>query len=139
LPENSASFASLKGKLPWPTDGRVLRNYGTPRVSDKMRWQGLLIGGNEGSPVRAVHHGRIVFSDYLRGQGLLLIIDHGAGYLTLYAHNQALYKELGEWVEAGELVAALGNSGGQQTAALYFELRHNGEPTNPKRWFKRPA
>lgn len=98
----------------------------------------MLIGANTGTPVTAVHHGRIVFSDYLRGHGLLIIIDHGDGYMSLYAHNQALYKELGEWVDGGETIASVGNSGGQHESALYFELRYKGQPTNPKRWF-RPA
>lgn len=129
-------FAGLKGKLPWPTQGRVLNSFGSSRVSNKVLWQGMLIGANSGTPVKAIHNGRVVFSDYLRGHGLLIIVDHGAGYLSLYGHNQALYKELGEWVTAGETIAAVGNSGGQQQSALYFELRHNGKPTDPKRWFK---
>lgn len=129
-------FAGLKGKLPWPTQGRVLNSFGSSRVSNKVHWQGMLIGASSGTPVKAIHNGRVVFSDYLRGHGLLIIVDHGAGYLSLYGHNQALYKELGEWVTAGETIAAVGNTGGQQQSALYFELRHNGKPTDPKRWFK---
>lgn len=136
LPTGSSSFASLKGKLPWPTEGRVIRNYGTSRISNRLNWEGILIEANPGAPVRAVHHGRIVFSDYLRGHGLLIIIDHGAGFMTLYAHNQALYKEIGEWVDAGEPIASVGNSGGRQDSALYFELRHNGQPANPRGWFR---
>lgn len=136
LPAGSSSFASLKGKLPWPTEGRVIRNYGTSRISNRLNWEGILIEANPGAPVRAVHHGRIVFSDYLRGHGLLIIIDHGAGFMTLYAHNQALYKEIGEWVDAGESIASVGNSGGRQDSALYFELRHNGQPANPRGWFR---
>lgn len=136
VPQAEGDFASFKGKLPWPTNGRVLKNFGTTRVSNKLRWQGLLIGSTEGSPVTAIHHGRIVFSDYLRGHGLLIIIDHGGGYLSLYAHNQALYKELGEWVDGGDVIASVGTSGGQQQSALYFELRYKGQPTNPSRWFK---
>jgi len=131
------SFASLKGKLPWPTKGKVLKRFGSSRVANKMRWEGVLIGSKEGASVQAVHYGRIVFSDYLRGHGLLIIVDHGSGFLSLYAHNQALYRELGEWVESGDIIAAVGNSGGQRNSALYFELRHNGKPTNPQRWFRR--
>jgi len=139
IPETATgSFASNKGKLPWPTEGRVIKRFGASRVANKLRWQGLLIGSDTGSPVMAVHHGRIVFSDYLRGHGLLIIIDHGGGYMSLYAHNQALYKELGEWVDRGETIASVGNSGGQQQSALYFELRYRGKPTNPSSWF-RPA
>ena len=129
LPSQSISFEGLKGKLPWPVRGRVLRNYGTPRISNRLDWEGILIEASAGTPVKAVHHGRVVFSDYLRGHGLLIIVDHGAGYMTLYAHNQALYKEIGEWVNAGETIASVGNTGGRQEAALYFELR-----LNPRRW-----
>jgi len=138
VPQSNNSFATLKGKLPWPTRGRVLKNFGASRITNKLAWQGMLIGSNQGTPVSSIHHGRIIFSDYLRGHGLLIIVDHGAGYMSLYAHNQALYKELGEWVDVGEIIASVGNSGGQQQFALYFELRYQGQPTNPKRWF-RPA
>ncbi len=131
------SFASAKGALPWPTKGRVVRRYGSNRVANKIKWEGLLIGANQGEPVKAVHYGRVVFSDYLRGHGLIIIIDHGTGFMSLYAHNQALFKELGEWVEQGDVIASVGNSGGQQDSALYFELRYNGKPTNPQRWLKR--
>ncbi len=135
--EPGKPFSALKGKLPWPTDGRVLRSFGSERVKGKMRWQGVLIGAEAGAPVRAVASGRVVFSNYLRGHGLLIIVDHGAGFMTLYAHNQNLYKQLGDWVESGEQVASVGLSGGQKNAGLYFELRHNGEPTNPHGWLKR--
>ncbi len=134
---NTARFSSLKGKLPWPTKGRVIKKFGSSRVANKMRWEGLLIASNEGEAVRAVHYGRVVFSDYLRGHGLLIILDHGAGYMSLYAHNQTLNKELGEWVESGEAIASVGRSGGQQDTALYFELRYRGKPTNPQQWFRR--
>lgn len=132
------AFSSLKGKLPWPTKGKVIRKFGSQRmVNNSLRWQGVLIGTTEGNPVQAVHYGRIIFSDYLRGQGLLIIIDHGAGFMTLYAHNQALYKTIGQWVQRGETIAAVGNTGGQQQSALYFELRYKGEPTDPQHWFRR--
>lgn len=129
-------FSQLKGRLPWPTTGKVIKSFGSPRVSKALRWEGMLIRSETGQEVRSVHHGRVVFSDYLRGHGLLIIIDHGANYLTLYAHNEALYKELGEWVKAGDVIATVGNSGGQAHAALYFELRHKGQPANPKVWLK---
>jgi len=138
VPQSDRRFANLKGQLPWPTNGKILKHFGNSRVANKITWQGMLIGARSGTPVMAVHHGRIVFSDYLRGHGLLIIIDHGDGYMSLYAHNQALYKELGDWVDGGETIASVGNSGGQFESALYFELRYKGHPTNPKRWF-RPA
>jgi septal ring factor EnvC (AmiA/AmiB activator) len=84
--------------------------------------------------VRAISHGRIAFSDWLRGFGLLTIIDHGNGYMSLYGGNQSLYKEVGDWVESGEVIASVGNSGGRKDSALYFEIRHDGKPVNPLKW-----
>jgi len=123
----------IKGKLNWPTNGKRIRNYGS--VNSGQRSKGVLIAGVEGKEINAIHHGRVVYADWLRGFGLLLILDHGNGYMSLYGYNQALYKEVGDWVEAREAIATLGQSGGQQQPALYFELRHQGKPINPKRWF----
>lgn len=134
---NEVSFSSLKGKLPWPTKGKVVHKFGSNRIANKMKWEGLLIASKPGDAVQSVHYGRVIFSDYLRGHGLLIIVDHGRGYMSLYAHNQALYKELGEWVAQGDIIAAVGNSGGQHDSALYFELRYKGKPTNPQRWLRR--
>ena len=131
------SFVAMKGKLPWPTRGKLAKRYGASRVANKIKWNGWLINTDLGSPVTAVHHGRVVFSDYLRGHGLLVVIDHGNAYLSLYAHNSELYKELGEWVNQGDLIAAVGDSGGLQDHALYFELRHKGNPVNPRSWLRR--
>jgi len=128
-------FTSLKGDLAWPLDGPVLASYGSPR-SAGMEWSGLLIGAKPGAPVHAVSHGRVVFSDWLRGLGLLIIIDHGNGYMTLYGHNQSLYKEAGDWVSAGDVIATVGSSGGHQRSALYFEVRVHGKPVNPTAWLK---
>ncbi len=134
---SETSFSSLKGKLPWPTKGKVVKRFGSNRIANKMKWEGMLISSNPGDPVQSVHYGRVIFSDYLRGHGLLIIVDHGTGFMSLYAHNQALYKELGEWVEQGDIIASVGSSGGQHDSALYFELRYNGKPTNPQRWLRR--
>lgn len=131
-----SEITQLKGKLPWPTKGKLLNKYGSRRMGDALKWQGLRIAADSGTDVLSVHHGQVVFSDYLRGHGLLIIVDHGAGYMSLYAHNQVLYKETGQWVEPGERIAAVGNTGGQKSAALYFELRHNGKPTNPHTWLR---
>ena len=139
MPASNHPFNKLKGQLPWPTSGKVLHNFGSQRVANKVRWQGVLISAPEGNPVFAVHQGRVVFADYLRGQGLLLIIDHGSGFMSLYAHNQSLFKNLGDWVNAGEQVASVGQSGGQSNSALYFELRYKGEPTDPRPWLKKAA
>lgn len=135
LPEQS--ITSLKGKLPWPAQGKVLQKYGASRMENKLKWHGMLIGAEEGSPVLAIHHGQVIFADYLRGHGLLIIVDHGAGYMSLYAHNESLFKQLGEWVNSGEKIATVGQSGGQSTAALYFELRHQGKPTDPATWLSK--
>lgn len=136
LPSTNKPFVDRKGKLSWPVSGRLTQYYGAPRNTD-IRWNGWLLKAKEGSPVKAIHHGRVIFSDYLRGHGLLMIIDHGGGYMSLYAHNQVLLKEIGEWVLTGESIAKVGNSGGQKDHALYFEIRHNGKPTNPKLWLQK--
>jgi len=127
-------FKSLRGKLRWPARGKLTTRFGARRGSSGLTWQGVMISAPEGTRVRAVAQGRIAFADWMRGFGLLLIIDHGDGYMSLYGHNQALYKEVGEWVDTGEVVATLGASGGQTRPGLYFELRYNGRPVNPVRW-----
>jgi len=96
----------------------------------------VTIGAHIGAEVHAVSGGRVVFADWMRGFGLLAIIDHGDGYMSLYAHNQSLYKRVGEWVEAGELIAKVGDSGGQTDSGLYFEIRHQGKPVDPAAWCK---
>lgn len=128
-------FASARGKLPWPVDGRLVARYGTPRGGDaRTKWDGVLIGAPAGSQVRAVHGGRVVFADWLRGAGLLVILDHGNGYLSLYGHNQSLLKNAGDLVKAGEPIATVGSSGGQDSSALYFAIRQNGRPSDPAQW-----
>ncbi|WAJ37201.1 murein hydrolase activator EnvC [Pseudomonas sp. GOM7] len=128
-------FASARGKLPWPVDGRLVARYGTPRGDDaRTKWDGVLIGAQAGSQVRAVHGGRVVFADWLRGAGLLVILDHGNGYLSLYGHNQSLLKRAGDLVKAGEAISTVGTSGGQATPALYFAIRQNGRPSDPAQW-----
>lgn len=133
LPATDKPFKGRKGKLPWPVTGRLSKYFGSTR-NVNIRWNGWLLKAKEGTPVKAIHYGRIIFSDYLRGHGLLIIVDHGDGYMSLYAHNQVLLKETGEWVLPDEPIAKVGNTGGQDDHALYFEIRHNGKPTNPKRW-----
>ncbi len=128
-------FSQAKGKLPWPVDGRLVARYGTPRGGDaRTKWDGVLIGASAGSQVRAVHGGRVVFADWLRGSGLLVILDHGNGYLSLYGHNQSLLKDAGDMVAAGDPIATVGNSGGQETPALYFAIRQQGRPSDPAQW-----
>ncbi|MGB4076057.1 murein hydrolase activator EnvC family protein [Pseudomonas sp.] len=128
-------FDKARGKLPWPVDGRLVARYGTPRGGDaRTKWDGVLIGASAGSQVHAVHGGRVVFADWLRGAGLLVILDHGNGYLSLYGHNQSLLKDAGDVVKAGEAIATVGTSGGQDTPALYFAIRQQGRPSDPAQW-----
>ncbi|UTW44349.1 peptidoglycan DD-metalloendopeptidase family protein [bacterium SCSIO 12696] len=136
LAGNSEPFANRQGKLNWPVKGQLRKRFGNRRQAD-IRWNGWLLSARSGTAVNAIHHGRVVFSDYLRGHGLLIIIDHGDGYMSLYAHNQVLLKETGEWVQSGELISQVGNSGGLDESALYFEIRKNGQPRNPSKWLKR--
>jgi septal ring factor EnvC (AmiA/AmiB activator) len=129
------AFSSAKGKLPWPVNGRLLAGFGTPRGDDaRTKWDGVLISAALGSQVRAVHGGRVVFADWLRGAGLLVILDHGNGYLSLYGHNQSLLKDAGDIVKAGEAIGTVGSSGGQEAPALYFAIRQQGRPSNPVQW-----
>tara|TARA_R110000868_G_scaffold203755_1_gene451706 strand:+ start:621 stop:1865 length:1245 start_codon:yes stop_codon:yes gene_type:complete len=128
-------FAKARGKLPWPVNGRLVARYGTPRGGDaRTKWDGVLIGAAAGSQVHAVHGGRVVFADWLRGAGLLVILDHGNGYLSLYGHNQSLLKDAGDVVKAGEAISTVGNSGGQDSSALYFAIRQQGRPIDPAQW-----
>lgn len=134
VPENYQPFAKARGAMPWPVSGAPSNRFGRPRNEGKMRWQGVTIPAPEGTPVRAIHHGRVVYADWLRGSGLLLIIDHGEGYMSLYAHNQSLLREVGEWVGAGDSVSTVGDTGGRDGHALYFEIRHQGKPVDPAQW-----
>ena len=136
LPSNYQPFLSRKGKLSWPLKGRVAHSYGSQR-NGELRWEGWLISASSGTAVNAVHNGRIVFSNYLRGFGLLAIVDHGDGYMTLYAHNQELLKDTGDWVQSNELVARAGDTGGLSKPALYFEIRSQGKPADPKVWLEK--
>ena len=137
VPENYQAFKDAKGKMPWPVPGRASARFGNSRNQGKMRWQGVLIPGKAGTPVNAIHHGRVVYADWLRGMGLLLIIDHGDGYMSLYAHNQTLLREVGEWVTADTAISTMGNTGGLDRPALYFEIRHKAKPTDPAKWCRR--
>lgn len=134
LVKDDKTFKQLKGKLPWPLKGKVKQNYGT--VRNNIRYDGIWIQASEAQPVKAVHHGRVVFSDWLRGYGLVLIIDHGSGYLSLYGYNQSLLLETGDWVAAGDTIATAGQSGGRTQTGLYFAVRYKGKPSNPKSWLK---
>ena len=129
------AFSQARGKLPWPVDGRLLARFGETRGDDsRTKWDGVMISAGAGSQVHAVHGGRVVFADWLRGAGQLVILDHGNGYLSLYGHNQTLLKSAGDVVKAGEVISTVGNSGGQATPALYFAIRQQGRPSDPAQW-----
>ncbi|EDM48147.1 murein hydrolase activator EnvC family protein [Marinobacter algicola] len=133
-PNESDPFGSLKNKLPWPAEGKVVSSFGDSYASGKLKHNGLLINTAEEGDVRAVHYGRVVFANWLRGFGLITILDHGDGYMTLYGHSSSLFTSPGDWVEAGEAIAQAGRTGGTNDPAVYFEVRHNGKPDNPRRW-----
>ncbi len=136
--DSKDAFAKLRGKLAWPVSGRLIASFGQTRAGG-VKWDGLLLSGASGTPVRAVSHGRVVYADWLSGLGLLTIIDHGDGYLSLYGHNERLYKEVGERVTAGDSIGTVGDSGGRSAPALYFEIRKGGRPVDPRPWFKSAA
>ena len=132
-------FPKLKGRLPWPIQGSIVHRFGTPRQSGGPTRQGVVIAGKRGDPVRVIFPGRIAFSDWLRGFGFLVIVDHGGGYMSLYGHNETLEGQAGDWAPAGEIIATVGDSGGQAETTLYFQIRHNGIPLNPLSWCTRPV
>ncbi|WP_340120664.1 murein hydrolase activator EnvC family protein [Methylobacter svalbardensis] len=131
-------FSTLKGQLPWPVKGRLTNKFGSVRAeSTQAIWDGVLIDAREGTEIRAITSGTVVFSDWLRGYGLLIIIDHGKGYMTLYAFNQSLYRQVGEWVDVGEVIASVGQSGGRSHSGLYFGIRNKGKPVDPLEWCRK--
>ncbi len=130
----SGNFAKLKGRLRLPSRGTLANRFGTPRAGGGATWKGVFIRAAEGVEVKAVAPGRVVFADWLRGFGNLIIVDHGDGYLSVYGNSQSLYRRLGDTVKGGETVAAVGNSGGNPESGLYFELRHQGLAIDPLKW-----
>ncbi len=137
LPESGRDtgvFATLKGKLRLPTRGELINRFGTPRSDSGLSWKGLFIRSSSGGEVRAVAAGQVVFAEWLRGFGNLMIIDHGQSYLTIYGNNEALLKQVGDAVSTGDTVATVGNSGGNPDSGLYFEIRHQGKAFDPLRW-----
>lgn len=129
-------FEKLKGRLALPVAGEIVSRYGQSREGGGPAWKGLFIRAPQGREVRAVGNGRVAFADWLRGFGNLLIIDHGNGFLSLYSNNESLYKQVGELVRAGDVIATVGNTGGQDEPGLYFELRRQGRPFDPLSWVK---
>jgi murein hydrolase activator len=127
-------FSALRGHLLWPVDGKLVDRFGEPRAGGHLRWEGDLIAAPMGTPVRAISQGRVVYADWMPHFGLIVIVDHGEGYMSIYAHNQNVTRSVGDTVKAGEVIAALGDSGGQDGPALYFELRHGNDTLDPRRW-----
>ncbi len=130
-------FSTHKGRLTWPVAGTLLHDFGQPRVGGNIKWNGVVLAAPRGREVRAVYHGRVAFADWLAGMGLLVIVDHGEGYMTLYGYNETILKNTGDWVAPGDVIATVGDSGGQSRAGLYFELRQGTRPENPRRWVTR--
>ena len=133
-PEELMPFAQAQGELPWPLAGSLLNSFGASYSEGNLQRQGIIISAAEGTAVRAIHPGRVVFADWLRGSGFLVVLDHGQGYMSLYAHNQGLLKQSGDWANRGEAIAAAGNNAGMDSPGIYFEIRHNGQAQNPVNW-----
>jgi septal ring factor EnvC (AmiA/AmiB activator) len=133
--DNNDAFAHLRGKLAWPVSGRLVARFGEQRAGG-VKWDGVLVATERGAPVRAVYGGRVVYADWLPGLGLLTIVDHGEGYMSLYGHNERIYKAVGERVNAGDTLGAAGDSGGSNRPELYFEIRKAGKAVDPRPWFK---
>lgn len=138
FPVNSEEpFEKLKGRLAWPVLGRLAADFGQRRAAG-LKWNGVLLATERGSQVRALYFGRVIYADWLPGMGLLAILEHSGGYLSLYGHNQQLYKAVGDWVSPGDVIATAGDSGGRSQTELYFEIRKGTTPLNPHQWIKRP-
>ncbi|MEX1056296.1 MAG: peptidoglycan DD-metalloendopeptidase family protein, partial [Natronospirillum sp.] len=135
--DDDVPFAERKGQMIWPVQGRLTLRYGQRNERTNLVTEGILVAAEAGSAVRSVHYGRVVFADYLKGYGLLLILDHGSGYLSLYGRNEVLEFSVGDWVRAGAVMARVGDTGGFSEPALYFEIRHQGATTDPLSWLSR--
>jgi septal ring factor EnvC (AmiA/AmiB activator) len=133
---SEAPFSELKGRLTWPLSGSLQKDFAQPRAGG-LKWNGVVLGAPRGQEVRAIYHGRVVFADWLAGLGLLVIVDHGEGYMTLYGYNETTLKVIGDWVAPGDVIATVGDSGGQANAGLYFEIRRGTAPVNPRHWISR--
>ena len=134
---SDAPFTDLKGGLTWPVVGTLLHDFGQARAGGGLKWNGVVLAAPRGREVRAVYHGRVVFADWLAGLGLLVIVDHGEGYMTLYGYNETTLKSAGDWVAPGDVIATVGDSGGRSQSGLYFELRQGAKPIDPRSWITR--
>jgi septal ring factor EnvC (AmiA/AmiB activator) len=133
-PSENRPFVAQKGKLPWPAKGTFLSKFGQSKARGDLKWNGVLIKAPFGTPVHVISHGRVAFSDWLQGFGFITVIDHGNGYMSLYGNSESLFKQTGDWVAAGDVIATAGDSGGQPQSGVYFEIRSRGKPVNPAKW-----
>ena len=131
-------FGRVRGKLPWPVKGALLARFGQLRSGGPLKWQGVVIGANRGTQVRALFPGRVVYADWLPGLGLLLVLDHGGGYMSLYGHNEQLYRRVGDRVAAGDALAAVGDAAGFGKPGLYLEIRKGRQALDPAAWLAKP-
>jgi septal ring factor EnvC (AmiA/AmiB activator) len=134
---SEAPFTTHKGRLTWPVAGTLTHDFGQPRVAGQLKWNGVVLAVARGKEVRSVYHGRVEFADWLAGMGLLVIVNHGEGYMTLYGYNETILKNTGDWVAPGDVIATVGDSGGQAQPGLYFEIRKGTQPINPRQWITR--
>ena len=133
-PSENQPFVAQKGKLPWPAKPSFLSKFGQSKNQGDLKWNGVLLKAGFGAPIKAISHGRVAFSDWLQGFGFITIIDHGDGYMSLYGNCESLFKQTGDWVSAGDVIATAGDSGGQPQSGIYFEIRSRGKPVNPAKW-----
>ena len=134
---SNAGLGKLKGQLKMPAQGPIVASYGSIKQGSGVKWNGIMLGVNQGEPVRSIYNGQIVYADWFKGFGQLVIVDHGQGYMSLYSHNNIITRSLGEQIKANEIIAYSGSSGGLAKPGLYFEVRYNGEPRDPLLWVKR--
>ncbi len=133
-PSENRPFVAQKGKLPWPAKASFLSKFGQSKNQGDLKWNGVLLKAEFGAPIKVISHGRVAFSDWLQGFGFITIIDHGDGYMSLYGNCESLFKQAGDWVSAGDVIATAGDSGGQPQSGIYFEIRSRGKPVNPAKW-----
>ena len=136
---DDVDFAKQRGHLQWPVDGKILNRFGDARAEGDLTWEAVRIAAPAGTDIRAIAYGRVAYAGWLPYYGLVLIIDHGSGYLTVYGHNQSISRQVGDWVNPGEVVATVGASGGQDKPELYFQIRHHGKALDPSRWCARKS
>jgi len=131
------SFPQMRGKMAWPLRGDLLARYGEAKAGGRLQWKGLWIAAAEGTPVRASSRGRVAYVGWLSSYGLIVVLQHEKGYFTLYGHNSAVTRTAGEWVDAGDVIAKAGNTGGYEQPGVYFEVRRGADPMDPKDWLER--